>query len=133
MLPKDIGAYVAPKIGTVPANTDTTVNGTGIDRMGYTSCVLLAATGAVSGAPSAKTADFKIQDSADNSTFADLTGASLTQITADNTLGQKDVDLSGARRYIRVVQTVVLTAGTSPKWPVASFVLLGGADALPTT
>lgn len=131
---RDIGAYIKAVIGTVPlANTGTVVNGAAIDRLGFESCVLHTAGGSVTGSPTAQTLDSKLQDSIlSGGPWADISPAvATTQLTADDTEAQVDADLSGVRRFIRVVQTVTLTAGTSPTWPVSSNVILGGASEVP--
>lgn len=108
-----------------------TVNGSAINRQGFLSAVLHCAAGAASGAPTAQTVDAKLQDSADGSTgWADITGAAITQLTADNSEAQVDVDLGTAKKFIRAVVDVGFTGGTSPSIPVAATVILGGADTL---
>jgi hypothetical protein len=37
------------------------------------------------------------------------------------------------KRYLKIVTTVAFVDGTSPKMPVASTVILGGASVLPAT
>jgi len=129
----DIGSLVKSTRGINPVDSAaTTINGPAIDRQGYHSCVLHAACGAASGSPTAQTVDAKLQESADGSSgWADISGASITQITADNSEGEKDADLAGAKQYIRSVVTVAFTGGTSPKIPVAATVVLGGKDRTP--
>lgn len=51
------------------------------------------------------TVDAKIQDSADNSTFADVSGLAITQITASGE-ATLDVRTRQLRRYARLVVTV---------------------------
>ena len=134
MVQTNIAAYIKHARGIAPQDSGAqTITGTGFDRQGYLSALLVAKNGAASGAPTSYTIDAKIQDSADNTTFADLTGASITQITADNTDQTKAIDLSGAKRYIRVVVTVTFVGGTSPKVEVDADVILGGADTLPAS
>lgn len=133
---QDLGANVSVGSGLNPADQAAgTVNGTAIDRQVHgnpLSCVLIGAVGAASGSPSAQTYDLKIQDSADGSTgWADVSGAALTQITADNTLGTKDVDLSAVKRYVRLVRVVGFTGGTSPAIECGESVVFGGAHDLP--
>ena len=49
----------------------------------------------------------KIQDSADNSSFTDLSGAAFTTTTANTALVEKlVVDIDDCRRYVRAVITV---------------------------
>lgn len=141
---KKLGTLFKEVVGNVPfATTPATRNGAAIDRavaggVFYNGLTLVAMTGAVTGAPSGQTLDAKIQDSADGSTgWADYippgqaTVAAIAQITAVNTIGSVDVDLSGARRYVRVVETTTLTAGTAPTIAVVETVILSGADRTP--
>ena len=132
---RNIGAFIKSIIGIDPANASAgTTNGAAIDRDGYNSCVLHGACGAATGSPTAQTVDQKLQDSADGSTgWADLTGAAITQLAADDAEAEVDVDLSSAKQFIRVVSVVAFTAGTSPAIPVASTVVLGGPVATPAT
>lgn len=140
----DAGKYFAPRAANVPlASTGATRNSAGIDRATpggqlALSCKLVAQTGAVTGGPATQTLDAKLQDSADNSTFADYVpprgvaaDAAIAQITAVNTMKTKDIDLSTARRYVRVVEVAALTGGASPTLAVESHVVLGGADGRP--
>lgn len=130
---RNIGAYVKAAKGINPAaSAAATTNGAAIDRRGLLSCVLHAACGAAAGSPTAQTVDAKLQDSADGSTgWADIAGAAVTQLTSNNTETQKDVNLSAAKRFVRVAVVVGFTGGTSPTIPVAATVLLGGADEVP--
>jgi hypothetical protein len=74
----------------------------------------------------------KLQDSADGSTgWADVSAAAATDLTADDTEDEVDIDLSGAKRYVRAVTTVSFTAGTTPSIPVAATLVLAGKDELP--
>lgn len=133
MHPRDIGAGIKVVRGIAPADASAgTINGAAIDREGYLSAVLHHTCGAASGSPSAQTVDSKIQDSADGSTgWADYTGGAAAQLTADDAEAEVDIDLSGAKRYIRVVNVVGFTGGTSPAVEVAATVVLGGADVTP--
>lgn len=129
--------------GVPPASAAATVNGTGIDRMstggpeGYVAAVLKACTGATTGGPATQTLDAKIQDSADNSSFADYkpdgaTVAAITQITTANAEAHLNVDLRNARRYVRVVTTLGLTGGASPTMPYSADLILCGGVVQPT-
>lgn len=140
----DVGAFLKAVIGT-PALADagSTVNGTGFDREGHQSCVLLCQGGAATGTPTTQLADFKIQDSATvGGTYADYTtpqsgqvgaaaAAAIAQQAADDFLVKLDVNLSGAKQFIRVVSVIAFTGGSSPTWPVSSAVLLGPKDEMP--
>ena len=130
---RDIGSFIKPVVGVKPTNdTGTVLTGAAIDRTGFESCVLSVATGAATGGPTAQTLDAKLQDSdTSGGVFVDIVGAAITQIAADDGVAEVDVDLSIAKAFIRVVQTMVLTAGASPAWPAKSDVILGGAVEVP--
>jgi hypothetical protein len=136
---RNIGALIKSIKGINPANAAAgTTNGAAIDRAGvqgknfFQSCVLKGACGAATGAPTTQSVNQKLQDSADGSTgWADIAGAAIAALVADNTEAQVDVDLSGAKRFIRVVSLVAFTGGTSPAIPVSAEVILGPAMELP--
>jgi hypothetical protein len=138
-LSRNIGSILRVVTSVNPANQAAgTINGAAIDRAGQggknfsESCVLKVSNGAASGAPTSRSVDGKLQDSPDGSTgWADIPGAAVSQITADNTDAQVDVDLSGAKRFIRSVVTVAFVGGTSPATPVAAEVVLGPPMELP--
>jgi len=133
----NVGAEILPVAGLPAlANSAGTRNGAAIDRLQSGalagSCVIAANVGATTGTPSATTYDVRVQDSADGSTgWADV-GAAITQKTSlTAALAQRDVDLTGARRFIRVVEVVAFTGGTTPATPAAVDVILGGFDRVP--
>ena len=138
-----VGGEVRCAIGNDPAARSAgAANGTGIDRQGFNSCVLVGKTGAVTGAPSAQTADFKLQHSdTQGGTYTDYTpsvpqpspSGAVAQITAASTIKKRSIDLKTAKRWIRAVCTVAFTGGTSPTLFTDSTIVLGGADTLPTT
>lgn len=134
-----IGPKIKTVIGTPPGNIAAgTVNGTGIDRLGYSSCVLEVQTGAVGGGPTTQTLDVKLQHSdSSGSGYVDFVpGASgsgaVPQLTAINTRNAQAIDLRGAKRYIRAVAVTAFTGGASPTFAQAVVVVLGGADTEPT-
>ena len=133
---RDIGSHIKVIKGFEPEADDGAAAQPGdtIDRHLYgtpESCVLHANAGAATGSPTAQTLDVKIQHSDDGTSWADLTGAAITQITADDAEAEKDVDLTTAKRYIRTHRTVALTGGTSPTWPVSEILILGGPSLTP--
>ena len=88
----------------------TTVNGTGIDLQGYQGKVK-AMLNFGAGGGTTPTLDVKIQDSADNSTFADVSGLTFTQVVDAASLQSMAIDTRSVRRYVRVVLTI---SGSSP-------------------
>lgn len=116
---------ILSKFSLRPQAVTANTNGTGVDTQGYNSAVATIEVGAVSG--TSPTLDIKIQDSADNSSFADVTGLTFTQVTAANNsqvLRIEGLNTSTRRRYLRAVATV---GGTSPSFTCAASILLGRA------
>lgn len=133
------GPEVKNQIGTVPAASAAgTVNGTGVDRLGFKWCILEAQTGAATGTPTTQTFDVKLQHSdASGSGYADFTpggvaaAGAVAQITAVNTRKRKTINLGEAKRYIRVVSVTAFTGGTTPTLANVATMQLAGADTLP--
>jgi len=130
---KDIGSFINAVVGTVPTTASAgAINGSSIDRQGYQSCALHVSGGAATGTPTSLTIASKIQESSTGSSgWTDVSGAAITTSAAASTDAEADVDLSGVKRYVRVVTTVAFVGGTSPAIPVAASVVLGGAVTLP--
>lgn len=128
----NIGALIKAFLGVAPAARSAgAVNGPAINRQGYGSCTLIVTTGAETGSPSARSSTCKLQDSADGSTgWNDLAGASVA-VAAVDAVGEVDVNLAGAKQFIRVVNTTAFTGGTTPTLLSSAAVALGGADKLP--
>ena len=96
----------------VPAARTATVTGTGFDVSAYNGNITFAqSVGTVSG--TTPTLDGKIQDSADDSTYADVTGATFTQVTSSTSLQTLNVDTRSVRKYLRYVGTIT---GTTPSF-----------------
>ena len=94
-----------------PAAKTATFNSASVDLQQYSlPAKMVVNVGTVSG--TAPTLDGKVQDSADNSTFADVSGLTLTQATASG-VASLAIDPRAVRRYIRYVGTI---AGTSPSF-----------------
>lgn len=80
--------------------------GSSVSVIGYDTIVEL-----VSGANAATgTVDVKIQESDDNTTWADWTGGAFTQITTTNDNATFTKAYTGTKQYIRTVATVALAA-----------------------
>lgn len=102
-----------------PVAVTSTANGTSIDLRGgnYEDGVAIMNIGAVSG--TSPTLNTKIQDSADDSTFADYkepgssTVATFTEKTATGGPFRLPLNMRGMRRYMRIVNTL---GGSSPSF-----------------
>lgn len=114
----------------VPAAITATGNSAAtVDCLGFDRALIVLQVGTVSG--TTPTLNVKLQDSADNSTFADVASATFAQITATQTAPVlMDVDLTKRNRYIQLVNTV---AGTTPSFQIQETVILGRAKHLPPT
>ncbi|TXH55825.1 MAG: hypothetical protein E6Q97_07990 [Desulfurellales bacterium] len=104
-----------------PAARTATANGTGVDLQGYTNpggrqMKAILTNGTTSG--TSPTLDVKLQDSDDNSTFADITGATFAQKTA---AGNEEIQFRTNKRYVRAVATI---GGTSPSFTFAVLLLV---------
>jgi len=84
------------------ANT-AAATGNGVDLLDYEGPVVVLQNHGVS----TGTLDGKIQDSADNSSFADVAGLTFTQSTTGADIKSLVVQSKQVRRYIRYVGTVV--------------------------
>jgi hypothetical protein len=62
------------------------------------------------------TLDGKLQHSDDNSTFVDVTGATITQVTTTASQQKVVVNKDNLKRYVRVVSTL---GGTSPNYTLS--------------
>ncbi|HKB05012.1 MAG TPA: hypothetical protein VKD90_22505 [Gemmataceae bacterium] len=106
-----LGASVYPS--TVNDNTP----GSGIDMIDADGrCFAVQAIGSVTGTTPSLAG--KIQESADNSTWTDVTGAAFTSVTAANNL--QTIVFDRTKRYLRHARTV---GGTSPAFGLS--VLIG--------
>ncbi len=133
MLIRDQGSSIRVLAGFSPVITGAaTINGAAIDRIGFGSAVLHGRSGAVAGAPSAQTYDLRLQESPDGATgWVDITGSAIPQIVAVNAESERDIDLSGAQRFIRAVGVIAFTGGTTPTLAVDATVVLGGSSVRP--
>lgn len=97
-------AGLATTVSLLPAASNaSTVTGTGVDLLDYNSPVIVVQNHGVS----TGTLDGKIQDSADNSTFADVAGLTFSQSTTTADVKTLTINPNAVRRYIRYVGTIV--------------------------
>lgn len=136
---KNIGGMVVSLQSVDPiASAAATINGTTIDRMAHSmplSCLLHTQTGAETGAPTSVTVTSTLQDSADNTNWANYlpdgvnpaTAPAVAAISAD---GNFSIDLTLARRFLRIVTVIAFVGGTAPTIAVAAELVLGGEQTL---
>lgn len=107
----------------LPAAVTASGNGTGVDLKDYIGLAKVILHSAKASAGTSPTMDVKIQDSADDSSYADVSGAAFTQVTdvADSLQGIS-LDLDKCRRYVRAVKTI---GGTDSPSFVLGCVLIG--------
>lgn len=109
------------------AYTAAAYNGAGVDCRGYQYATFIVTVGTMA---STSTLNFKVQDSADNSTFADISGAAITALTEAGGDGDEVVSVTvkcdGQARYLRGVGT----AGTAAV-DFGSVCVLSGPKVLP--
>jgi hypothetical protein len=103
-----------------PATRTASANGAGVDLQPYTNpggrnVKAVLDVGTVTG--TSPTLDVKMQQSDDNSTFSDISGAAFAQQTA---AGLNELHFVATKRYVRAVATI---AGTSPSFPCATVLL----------
>ena len=88
----------------------STTNGTGVDLVDYEGVAAVYLDAAAAGGG---TADFKLQESDDNSSWADvaaadIVGGAFTQVTTGGaSLQTRYINISDRKRYIRGVVTIV--------------------------
>lgn len=98
---------LAKQVLNPQSGNNTTLNGSSVDMAGWDGAFFVVMVGATD-----TTVDAKLQDSADDTTFADISGASLTQWSATDDNKAKAIDIwRPSRRYVRPVVTI--GAGTT--------------------
>lgn len=121
----------------VAVSGSTAINGVVIDRLNYQGASLALALGATTGTPTGTQLAVKIQhdDAIGMGTVTDyVTVGTFGSASANFTSGdaiQKEINLEGAKRYVRVVVTPTFTAGTGPTVLTAGVLALEDATAEP--
>ena len=134
---RDLGDTINSFLSIAPqtvgaGSTESTVNGAGADRLGYESAVFVFGNCQPLGTPLGVTVTCKVQDSSDNITYTDVTGASSTHnVTNTYTETEIAVDLKPLARYVRGVVTVQFNGGTGPYVIVDAHGILGSAKTYP--
>ena len=117
----------------IVASGDATNDGLTFDRdaHGWAGVLsFLCRVGKETGSPTSVTRICKVQDSADDSAWADVTDVTPITLIADDTEAKLDVDAQKYRRYLRCVMTVLFVGGTSPDIMVAAVAIAGEKKAI---
>jgi hypothetical protein len=138
--PFHIGAFLKLLAGLLPGRyAPGNITGPAINRRHFASCVLHVASGPANGgpAPTQIKLDAKIQHAAASAgpwvDFVPHMGAAaITRITAANAEAHVDVNLLGAKEWIRVVAPLAFDDGTTPTLDVSATVCLGASEKVPT-
>lgn len=132
-----VTAKTALRAAAQAAAASYALEGASIDREKFDSALFHVQSGVDEGTPTSFAVDAKLQDSANGSSWADVsTSASnpsvaITQITTENADRFLEIDLTPLRRYVRLVFTVAFSGGSSPKVALAADAVLGGAPSAP--
>src|SRR4051794_5283339 len=104
-------------IPTSPRTATSTVTGTTVDAITADGrCTALQLVGTVSGTTPSLAG--KIQESSDNSTWTDVSGATFTAVTvSENT---QAISFDRTKRYLRYVGTIT---GTTPSFTMTALIL----------
>lgn len=97
----------------------------------FHSGLVLCHVSAATGAPSAISAVFTLEESDDDVTYAPVTGAAVTMTEAG--IGKIRFLPNERKRYVRVNRAITLTAGSTPKLPNSVALLLGHGRNIPAS
>ena len=125
-----MGRMTAAKGFPSTLSDGTAITGAVIDRLGYNSALLIFSYEASSGTPTSASAALKIQDDTDvaGGTAADYAVLETAKNIKAAGIAQYYVDLSGANRYLFVVEDTTYVNGSSPKNQVSCEVVLFDKD-----
>jgi len=111
-LPYNIGDVIDRLVLKAVSAITTTTNGTGLDLNDYEGQVAFYLESSA-GTGTSPTLDVKIQDSDDNTTFADVSSAAFTQVTGAASVQKLVLNSNNVKRYVRCVSTLT---GTTPSF-----------------
>lgn len=117
-----------------PVSASAVQTGNVIDTFGYNTAMFTVQNGAATGTPSSYTVDAKVQEcDTSGGSYVDVSGATITQITADSKSATIAVEGLGTsrKRYLKIVVTPALSGGSTPKALIAASVQLGRAFSNP--
>ena len=110
---QDIPDYIKI-VPCIPVNTLTgSLNSTSFSNVGYVGDILFVADIGAGGG-TAPTLQLQVQDSADNSSFSNITGNNqIANVTTSASLATLVVPQATLRQYVRIIATV---GGSSPSY-----------------
>ncbi len=115
-LPGSTTSTVIQPSAAVSSNTNSSI----LDLSLYDGCVSILLNAGAATAGSTPVLQAAVYDSADNSTFTAISGATFTNVTNAANSGQEySLDTRIARRYMKVVETV---SGANASFPVGIWV-----------
>ncbi|GHG79673.1 hypothetical protein [Comamonas sp. JC664] len=142
----DIGYRYKADTQALPPNIQSagTRNGVAVDITDYGSGTVVANVGPIGGGPTETSITYALQTSEDGTdgwvSLTDLDGNQFTTagtpaaVTAANRCVELDFTLqyiTRTHRFLRVVETVAFTGGTSPDVIAGATLVLGGGQRLP--
>jgi len=156
MVQLDVGAFLKGALARIPevitaaaGNDNVEITGPSVDRLSFTSrfhsLKVVICFSATLDTAETLTITANMQDSADDSTFADYheaeTGdflpATVVRTAAApetfNGVAEMDVDIQAAERYIRLQSTADLSRAGTDTVDIAAVFVLGGAQELPAS
>lgn len=131
---RSVNDGILVKTAVAPVAASAAQTSDAIDTKGYNSVQFVVVNGAATGSPSSYTVDAKVQECATSGgSYTDVTGATITQMTADNKIQTIAVEGLGTsrKRYLKLVITPAMTGGTSPKALIGGVANLGRAFSAP--
>lgn len=93
-----------------PASRTATGTGTAVDMRNYTGRAAVIFHSAAAASGTSPTIDAKLRHSNDGTTWADVTGATFTQVTTSASVEAISVDCDQLRRYVEGYVTIGGTA-----------------------
>jgi len=128
------GLDTTNSLGAIPpqSNDGTAVTGAAIDRLGFGAGKLMFEAAAASGDPTAATTAVKITHcDTEDGTYEDFVELETELSISDAVATAYDINLAGAKRYLKVVVDSTYTDGTSPANVIAAKLVLGDSDENP--
>jgi len=129
---RDLGGEIvlSPALNAQSVANAAAASGSAVDRKGYDGAVILCTVGATGGAATSMSMAFKVEEGNNDGEWAAISGKTAT-LTAKDSSSEINIDLSGVKRYVRVVVTGTLTGGTAPTGYCGAVVALGQSRNLP--